>query len=288
MPPPTTILRLYLALILLCHVSAHPLRREMNAGLDRGLGGLFGDDSDPLVPSDPETEKALPKRPHLPTIATEGIDELLTAEGNIIKTTSSAQTTASSASRSASILTSGTAITQLSTTTSSSSSTSFPSPYPPTITSTATKEAPSASSFGASNEWKVIGITAVSIGLIAGIMLSIVFFDSMWRFLLALVGKRKKGGTEDLIPDWANRDWEVKIASEDGHRYPTLGSLESMTKQQDLTGTSPLISPALDARHSHSLVPTLPPSIYSPSVDPHPLDPLFRRPSASNRCLPRE
>ncbi|KAF7337495.1 ABC transporter protein [Mycena sanguinolenta] len=286
MPPQATILRFYLTLVLLCYISARPLHPEMNAALDRGLGSLFGDDEDPLpeVPSSPETEKALPKRPHLPTIATEGLGGLLTAEGDILKV-SSVQITTSSASRSASTFTSGAAITPFTATTSSSSSTSFPSP---TMTPSDTKQA-SSSPGSEATEWKVIGIAAVSIGLIAGVILSILFFDSWWGFLLALVGKKKRGGTEDLVPDWANRDWEVKIASEDGHRYPTLASLESMTKKQDLTGTSPLISPTSDdARHSHSLVPTLPPPLYLPGGDPHPLEPLFRRPSASNRPVPHE
>ncbi|KAF7347592.1 hypothetical protein MVEN_01516100 [Mycena venus] len=199
----------------------------MNAGLDRGLGGLFGggEDADPPVPTDPETNNVLPKHPHLPTIAPEGLGGLFTTSE-----ASSVQATISSASRSASTFASGAAISQFSTTTSSSSSTSFPSP---TVTIGATKETSNAPS-GEAAQWKVIGIAAVSIGLVAGIMLSIVFFDAWWGFLLALVGKKKKAGTEDLVPDWANRDWEFKVASEDGHRYPTLASLETMTKKQEL------------------------------------------------------
>ncbi|KAJ7786611.1 hypothetical protein B0H16DRAFT_1491087 [Mycena metata] len=132
----------------------------------------------------------------------------------------------------------------------------------------------------------------VAIALIAGIMLAIVYFDAWWGLVLVLVGKRKKdSGTEDMVPDWVGRDWEFKIASEDGHRYPTLASLESITKQkQELPGTNPLMSPSANSRHLmspildlHNLVPTRPPSLYFPAADPHPLEPLFRRPSASNR-----
>jgi hypothetical protein len=112
-------------------------------------------------------------------------------------------------------------------------------------------------------------------------MLSIVFFDSWWGFLLALVGKKKKDGREDMVPDWAGRDWEFKIASEDGHRYPTLASLESMTRpKEDLNPTSPLMSPS---PNPHLVL--RPPSLYLPVVDPHPLEPLFRRPSATNRPM---
>ncbi|KAJ6575412.1 hypothetical protein B0H19DRAFT_1128566 [Mycena capillaripes] len=275
MPPQATIWRLCLALGLLCYVLAHPLHQDSNAGL-RGLGGLLGDEGDvPLPASDPETEnKALPKHPHL-TFTSEGLGGLLTAELNPSRA-SSVQATVSSASRTASTLNSGAALTQFSTTT-SHSFTSFPSP---TTTIGATKEAPSTPPAEAT-EWKVIGIAALGIGVVAAVMLAIVFFDSWWGFVLALVGKRKKDrGREDMVPDWAGRDWEFKIASEDGHRYPTLASLESMTKpKQDLTGTTPLMSPSPDTRH---LPPVRPPSLYLPVVDPHPLEPLFRRPSASN------
>ncbi|KAJ7897163.1 hypothetical protein B0H14DRAFT_2677164 [Mycena olivaceomarginata] len=271
------ILGLYLALFLLCHVLAHPLHPEMNAALDGGLGGLFGGE-DPLAPAEPETDKALPKHPHLPPIPTPALGGLFTTEEHTSKSPS-VQATVSTASRSVSTLASGAATTQFSTTTSTSSSASSPSPATPTG---ATKEAAS-SPAGDTSKWKFIGIAALGIGVVAGIMLSIVFFDAWWGFLLALVGKKKKDGTEDLVPDWANRDWEFKIASQVGHRYPTLASLESMTKKQDLTGT-PLMSPPA----SHSLVPSRPPSLYLPAVDPHPLEPLFRRPSATNRPVPQD
>ncbi|KAJ7161286.1 hypothetical protein C8R43DRAFT_992186 [Mycena crocata] len=286
MPPQTTVLRLYLTVCLLCFVVAHPLHLGTNAGLHRGLGSLFGDEDDDLIPSDSEIDTPTPQPSHLITTSNEGlgVGGLFTAIGTH-KPTTSIQATVSSASRTAgSPESSGPEINESSTPTTSSPSTTTPSA---TITIGVTKEAPSTPP-GEAAEWKVIGIAALGIGIVAAVMLSIVFFDSWSGFLLALVGKRKKDtGREDMVPDWARRDWEFKIASEDGHRYPTLSSLESMTKtKQDLPPTSPLITLSPDPRHH--LVPMRPPSLYLPALDPHPLEPLFRRPSATNRPILHE
>ncbi|KAF8168228.1 hypothetical protein B0H34DRAFT_792859 [Crassisporium funariophilum] len=78
-------------------------------------------------------------------------------------------------------------------------------------------------------EWKVIGIAVISVTLIASIILAVTFFDSWWGFLrAAILGQRRHGGNEDLVPDWEKRSWELRVANEDGHRYPTLASLESI------------------------------------------------------------
>ncbi|KAJ7170193.1 hypothetical protein C8R46DRAFT_226472 [Mycena filopes] len=286
--PPRTIFRLCLALGLLSYGLAHPLHQEANAALNRGLGGLLGGaEDDPLPPSDPELDPPAQKHPHLTFVSTERLAGLFTTARNPNTATSTvpatiATGTATDSSRTTSTLASGSAFTPSPTATFISLSTNMPSP---TITIGVTKQAPSTPPAEAT-EWKVIGIAVVSIALIAGVMLAFIYFDAV----LALVGmKRKDRGTEDMIPDWAGRDWEFKIASEDGHRYPTLASLESITKsKQELAGPmSPLsansrhmISPIPDL---HSLVPTRPPSLYLPAVDPHPLEPLLRRPSASNR-----
>lgn len=42
-----------------------------------------------------------------------------------------------------------------------------------------------------------------------------------------------KHAGEELIPDWEKRSWEFRLASEDGHRYPTMSSLESIAKEKD-------------------------------------------------------
>ncbi|KAF8971716.1 hypothetical protein BDZ97DRAFT_1752982 [Flammula alnicola] len=85
-------------------------------------------------------------------------------------------------------------------------------------------------------EWKVIGIAVITITFIATAVLSVAFFDSWWGFVCAVVcGKRKRKGRglgeETLVPDWEKRSWEFRLASEDGHRYPTMASLESIVKE---------------------------------------------------------
>ncbi|KAJ6483902.1 hypothetical protein DFH09DRAFT_1211627 [Mycena vulgaris] len=216
MPPQAMILRFYLTMGLLCYVLSHPLRQGTNAALYRGLGGLLGEDDDPLIPSESEMDTALPQPHHLTIISHEGLGGFLTVEGN---NASSVQATdASSASR-------------------------------PSSTTNST--------LGGAQSASTATITS-PIGIVAAVMLSIVFFDSWWGFLRAL-------GTEDMVPDWARRDWEFKIASEDGHRYPTLSSLEFMSKPKpDPALTSPLMPMSPDLRHL----------------------PLFRRPSASNHTMP--
>lgn len=79
-------------------------------------------------------------------------------------------------------------------------------------------------------QWKVIGLVVICITFVGTLILSVVFFDSWWGFLRAMVcGRKRDGGAEDLVPDWDKRSWEVKLANEDGHRYPTIGSLEQVT-----------------------------------------------------------
>jgi len=91
-------------------------------------------------------------------------------------------------------------------------------------------------------QWKVIGIAVITITFIAIVVLAVTFFDSWWTFLRAAIcGKRRGGkkkefvypfGGEMMVPDWDKRSWEFKLASEDGHRYPTMTSLESIVKEK--------------------------------------------------------
>ncbi|PFH52249.1 hypothetical protein AMATHDRAFT_2255 [Amanita thiersii Skay4041] len=129
---------------------------------------------------------------------------------------------------------------------------------------------------GEATEWKVIGITVLCITFVGSIMLA-AFFSDTWIGLVkdvCLGGNRRKQrmGEENLVPDWEKRTWEYKLADEEGHRYPSVSaSLQSMAKAQhtgqpsSLAGGSPTV--------------TVPPSSYLADFDPHPLDPLFRRPS---------
>ncbi|KAF8236777.1 hypothetical protein L208DRAFT_1250927 [Tricholoma matsutake] len=119
---------------------------------------------------------------------------------------------------------------------------------------------------GEAAEWRVIGLVVICIGFVATAILSVVFFDSWWGFLRDLTcGKRRREGVEDMVPDWEKRSWEFKLASEDGHRYPTLSSLECIAKEQ-------LMSPRLP---------------YLSDCDSHPLEPFFRRPSTRQMTSPQ-
>lgn len=94
-------------------------------------------------------------------------------------------------------------------------------------------------------QWKVIGIGIITVGLIATVILSIIFFDAWWNFLCDLFcgcGKkrRKPQGEENMIPDWETRDWEFKLANEDGHRYPTMSSLADITEGQGKRAIKPV------------------------------------------------
>lgn len=90
-------------------------------------------------------------------------------------------------------------------------------------------------------EWKVIGIAVITITFIGTVILAFSFFDSWWGFVCDAFcggrGRRNRRGMkhagEELIPDWEKRSWEFRLASEDGHRYPTMSSLESIAKEKD-------------------------------------------------------
>ncbi|KAF9531928.1 hypothetical protein CPB83DRAFT_848045 [Crepidotus variabilis] len=85
-------------------------------------------------------------------------------------------------------------------------------------------------------QWKVIGIGVITVTFIAIIILAVSFFDSWWGFIRAVFfggpgGKGKLQGEETMVPD--HQIWEINLASEDGHRYPTMASLESIAKEKD-------------------------------------------------------
>ncbi|TEB14444.1 hypothetical protein FA13DRAFT_1747992 [Coprinellus micaceus] len=83
----------------------------------------------------------------------------------------------------------------------------------------ATNKDVSATPPGELAQWKVIGISIICV--------------TVRRYHHNGCDGRDKGmrsGMENLSPDWDRRTWEFKLASEDGHRYPTLTSMDSMTK----------------------------------------------------------
>ncbi|KAF7307139.1 ABC transporter protein [Mycena indigotica] len=243
---------------------AHPMHNAP------GLGDIFGDDTFDDSPIDTSTE-VFPRPPRLPPIATNegpGFVDLLptTTAGKRIKSSSTAASVGSASLAAINTLLSST------TSLASTPTTTIPLDYTPLLPVVPPTETPgdTSTTSSAAAQWKIIGVTTVGIAVVAGFLLCILYYDALWGCMLAMVGKkkRKNKGTEDLVPDWARGEWEYKIASEDGHRYPTMASLESMAKN--------LKSPNPDP---HSLVPSRLPSIYIPKLEPHPLEPLFRRPS---------
>ena len=109
---------------------------------------------------------------------------------------------------------------------------------------------------GEATEWKVIGIAVIAITFITIVVLGVTFFDSWWGFLRAMFfGDKHNGGDEKLVPDWNKRSWEYKLANEDGHRYPTMTSLESIVKvpEKSVQGAT---SPATTRLSQHDYSPS--------------------------------
>ncbi|KAF9454186.1 hypothetical protein P691DRAFT_810911 [Macrolepiota fuliginosa MF-IS2] len=135
--------------------------------------------------------------------------------------------------------------------------TSTPTAYPPEAPPTNPEE---------TLQWKVIGIGIITVGLIATVILSVIFFNSWWNFLCDLCGcgKRRRGtqGEENMVPDWEKRDWEFKLANEDGHRYPTMSSLGDIAKDRDKNRVEEVQRAA---------------ALLSPNVEAHPLETLSTR-----------
>lgn len=102
----------------------------------------------------------------------------------------------------------------------------------PSIPSDTAEEDELATPPGELTQWKIIGISIICVTFIAVVVLLITFFDNWWRFVKDVFGISKKGGGSEtfLTPDWKRRTWEAKLAGEDGHRYPTMTSVDSPAK----------------------------------------------------------
>ena len=106
----------------------------------------------------------------------------------------------------------------------------------PTLGTTATSSTPSTAtqtptagqSSSQSRTWKIIGVSVIAVTFVAGSIFIVAFFDQWSRFLRDMVlGKKKGPDFEDLVPDWEKRTWEVRLAEEEGHRYPSISALSS-------------------------------------------------------------
>jgi hypothetical protein len=116
---------------------------------------------------------------------------------------------------------------------------SIPGPTNSATLVAATNKDVSATPPGELAQWKVIGISIICVTFVAIIIMAVTFFDTWSAFVRDVAGcggcrkgrdKGMRSGMENLSPDWDRRTWEFKLASEDGHRYPTLTSMDSMTK----------------------------------------------------------
>jgi hypothetical protein len=202
-------------------VIAHPLHSQTAVVLQTRdlIGGILGDTFEPVVAaSDINTVG------NLQTATAEGSfpvqTSILTSASRVLTTVSTGTTTPSQTT---------TSITQ--TTTNRSSETSnAESPSTTSIQIGYVADAP-VTPPGEATEWKVIGIAVISIAFISIVVLAVTFFDSWWGFLRAIfLGNKHNGGDEKLVPDWDKRSWEYNLSIEDGHRYPTMASLESIVK----------------------------------------------------------
>ncbi|KAG6837333.1 hypothetical protein H0H93_011428 [Arthromyces matolae] len=135
-------------------------------------------------------------------------------------------------------------------------------------------------------QWKIIGLVVICVTVIGVATLAIVFFDAWWGFLRAVLCGRKYGQErEDMVPDWEKRSWEYKIPGEG--RYAAIGSMEHLTANAAGIGAGggrgALKEGAELSAKSQSPIATSSQPIYAPQIDPHPLEPLARRPSTNPR-----
>ncbi|KAF5352448.1 hypothetical protein D9756_005907 [Leucocoprinus leucothites] len=197
----------------------------------RDLGGLFGGDN--LDQPTPDLE--LPPEITLTTVPEPSLTSTAIGIRTVVHTSTTAGTTKNNSPITSTTQPLSTATTEIITAlaatsgwTMSTTTMTAPTPVVPEAPTTSAEEA---------TQWKVIGIGIITVGLIATVILSIIFFDSWWHFVCDLFcGRwRKRGknqGQENMVPDWETRDWEFKLANEDGHRYPTISSLADITEGQ--------------------------------------------------------
>ncbi|KAJ4485739.1 hypothetical protein J3R30DRAFT_1398680 [Lentinula aciculospora] len=159
-------------------------------------------------------------------------------------------------------------------TTSNDLSTSTMSSYSaPTASATHNVNSVSSISIHGDKEWKVIGIGLIVIASIASMILLTVFFESWSGFVRDMCGRKAYGaGVEEMKSDPEEKTWQHHLSSEDGHRYPSASSIESINNQ-----TQKLKSPYPYPATPKPLF--QPPSYFRPAYDAHPLESLFRRPS---------
>ncbi|KIY50414.1 hypothetical protein FISHEDRAFT_57266 [Fistulina hepatica ATCC 64428] len=155
-------------------------------------------------------------------------------------------------------------------------------PMPSSIVTSNAKKLANASSSDIS-QWKIIGIAVLSLGSVAVLILAIYTFDTWSSFLRDAFpcGKRRrsihwnedlKADDEEIFGRQSMKKWEWRIASEESHRYPTLSNLGTMPRSWDDVDEKDMYT--VQALHSDAALKDV-----GSGLGPHPLEPLFRRPS---------
>ncbi|KZP25272.1 hypothetical protein FIBSPDRAFT_855815 [Athelia psychrophila] len=243
-------MKLRLALAAVCANAA--LAMVIRAGVDRDVlptdGGLLGG----LVPTDGESPAqtshsttSTPKSTPTSQIQTAtSLDAGILGLGGLLtgatKPTGTANITSSTAKSTSSH--SGNAITSGTPTPSTTGSPSAPdspstelggitattAPSPATTTSSVLAGTTSGSSN--SKTWQIVGVAFVCVFAVVLILVGVIFWDRIARFLGGILcGRRRSDGTEDFMPDWEKRSWEIQVPpgediGDHGHHYPVTSS----------------------------------------------------------------
>ncbi|TRM66224.1 hypothetical protein BD626DRAFT_546545 [Schizophyllum amplum] len=151
-------------------------------------------------------------------------------------------------------------------------------PYTATPTLDANKTAAAARSHLESQQWKAIGIAALSLAVVAAIVLGVYFWDKYRAALRDIFGcgRRRNDKWADNLEVEGNKAWEARIAAEDGHRYPTLDSLEEIERAREKAG----YGDAAVHEKGQPFADALPVPLHLGFEDAeHPMSPFYRRPS---------
>ncbi|KAL1708658.1 hypothetical protein EV121DRAFT_287213 [Schizophyllum commune] len=150
--------------------------------------------------------------------------------------------------------------------------------YTPTPTKDAGSMATASETRAEAQQWKAIGVAVLSLAVVAVIVLGVYYWDKyrvVIRQIFCCGRKRGNDWAEQLEPE-GNKAWEARIAGEDGHRYPTIGSLEEIEKAREKAG----YGEAAGEKGQPAPAGGLPVPLHHGFEDSeHPLSPFFRRPS---------
>ncbi|KAF7965919.1 hypothetical protein HWV62_40942 [Athelia sp. TMB] len=245
--------------------------KDLKAGVVRdalpqaGGGGLLGG---LISPDDPSTitshGKTTTGASTAQTSTTSSLGDNILGLGGLLASATKAMsttiaTTAATTAKSTTSHSGSAGNSSISSPTGSTSSPLSPSTASTIVTATAASSASSAAttpnglagnSTGASQSktWQIVGVAFVCVFAVALILVGVIFWDRITRFLgEALCGRSRSDGMEDFMPDWEKRSWEVKPRGEgtesEGHMHPA-GSSSS-----DVLASAPQLMYKESGRH---------------------------------------